>query len=145
MDFPRFAFRGLLLDTSRHYLPLHAILKTLVSICSFKGHIQKTHAMITNNMLYLYFSLEDAMSYSKFNVFHWHIVDDPSFPYQSLRFPDLSNKVRLKFVKSPKNTALVVNGTINYVRLHGGPHRQSPMLIGCVWASCCVTFSLSVW
>nr|CAB3252627.1 beta-hexosaminidase subunit alpha [Phallusia mammillata]CAD57204.1 putative beta-N-acetylhexosaminidase [Phallusia mammillata] len=63
IDYPRYAFRGVMIDTARHYLPLNAILQTL-----------------------------DAMSYNKFNVLHWHIVDDQSFPYVSDVYPDLSIK-----------------------------------------------------
>ena len=60
-DSPRFGFRASFIDTCRHWYPLSVI----------KEHI-------------------DIMSYAKFNVLHWHIVDSQSFPYVSKAFPQLS-------------------------------------------------------
>jgi hexosaminidase len=60
MDSPRFGHRGTLLDTSRHFQPLS----------SLRAHI-------------------DAMSYSKLNLLHWHIVDFQSFPLISDAVPSL--------------------------------------------------------
>jgi N-acetyl-beta-hexosaminidase len=60
-DRPRFPWRGLMIDTSRHFLPVRSILRTL-----------------------------DAMSYSKLSVLHWHLVDRESFPLVLESVPELS-------------------------------------------------------
>ena len=60
-DAPRFAFRGFLHDSARHYLSL-PVLKQLI----------------------------DALAASKFNVLHWHFTDDQSCPYVSKALPKLS-------------------------------------------------------
>ena len=60
VDGPRFGHRGILIDTSRHWL----------SLPSLRTHI-------------------DAMSYSKLNLLHWHIVDFQSFPLISEAVPNL--------------------------------------------------------
>lgn len=63
VDFPSFEFRGLLIDTSRHFLPLKLILANL-----------------------------DIMAMNKLNVLHWHLTDSPSFPFQARSMPELAKK-----------------------------------------------------
>jgi len=62
-DYPRFSWRSLLLDSARHYLSVSTVLRQI-----------------------------DAMAYSKFNILHWHLTDDESFPVESTTYPLLSQK-----------------------------------------------------
>ena len=89
VDYPRFAFRGVMIDTARHFLPLGVIYDHL-----------------------------DAMSYNKFNVLHWHIVDDESFPFVSNVFPQLS----IQGSYNPQThvyTQEDIKSVIEYARLRG--------------------------
>jgi hexosaminidase len=59
-DQPRFPWRGLMLDVSRHWMPATVVERNL-----------------------------EAMAAVKMNVFHWHLSDDQGFRVGSKRFPKL--------------------------------------------------------
>ncbi|MEJ2581928.1 MAG: family 20 glycosylhydrolase [Acidobacteriota bacterium] len=59
-DRPRFPWRGLMIDSSRHFMPV---------------------GMVKRNL--------DGMATVKLNVLHWHLVDDQGFRVESLAWPRL--------------------------------------------------------
>jgi hexosaminidase len=59
-DQPRFPWRGLLIDVSRHFIPLDVLKRNL-----------------------------DGMEAVKMNVLHWHLSDDQGFRVESKKFPKL--------------------------------------------------------
>ena len=63
VDGPAFAWRGYMVDTSRHFIPIDELLRGI-----------------------------DAAAAAKLNVFHWHIVDSPSFPMASAKYPELAEQ-----------------------------------------------------
>jgi hexosaminidase len=59
-DSPRFAWRGLLIDVCRHFMPLDVMRRNI-----------------------------DGMAALKMNVLHWHLTDDEGFRVESKKFPKL--------------------------------------------------------
>lgn len=60
-DQPRFPWRGLLIDCSRHFIPLDVLQRNV-----------------------------DGMAAAKMNVLHWHLSDDQGFRVESKKFPKLT-------------------------------------------------------
>lgn len=61
-DWPRFAWRGLMLDAARHFRDIATVRQTL-----------------------------DAMAEHKLNVFHWHLSDDQGWRLEIKRYPKLTS------------------------------------------------------
>ena len=59
-DRPRFPWRGLMLDSCRHWMPVEVVKRNL-----------------------------DAMAAVKLNVFHWHLSEDQGFRVESKKYPKL--------------------------------------------------------
>ena len=62
IDFPRYAYRGVMIDTSRHFISVKVLI-----------------------------DLIDAMAANKLNAFHWHISDSDSFPMEMPSHPNMTN------------------------------------------------------
>lgn len=60
-DAPRFAWRGLMLDSARHYMPPEFVKRLL-----------------------------DAMAIHKLNTFHWHLTDDQGWRLEIRKYPQLT-------------------------------------------------------
>ncbi len=61
VDYPRFGYRGMHLDVSRHFMPIEFIYKVI-----------------------------DYMAMHKLNVFHWHLVDDQGWRLEIKKYPKLT-------------------------------------------------------
>lgn len=62
-DYPRFSWRGLMLDSSRHFWTKEEVLRLL-----------------------------DIMAYYKLNKFHWHLTDDQGWRIEIKKYPLLTEK-----------------------------------------------------
>ncbi len=87
MDHPRFTWRGIMLDSSRCERTMknefHDVLPPPSKKENFFLHLRHflSKRAILDNL--------DLMEMNKMNVFHWHLTDDNSFPYQSFTFANL--------------------------------------------------------
>lgn len=62
-DYPRFGYRGLMLDCGRYFMPVSFIKRTL-----------------------------DYMAMHKMNYFHWHLTEDQGWRIQIKKYPELTRK-----------------------------------------------------
>ncbi|RAJ79898.1 hexosaminidase [Chitinophaga dinghuensis] len=75
-DHPRFGYRGVMLDVSRHFFPISYIKRYL-----------------------------DLMALYKINTFHWHLVDGAGWRLQIKQFPELTDRAAWRYGEGWKEWA----------------------------------------
>ncbi|MEZ6875789.1 beta-N-acetylhexosaminidase [Enterobacter sp. KBR-315C3_2022] len=78
-DSPRFPWRGLLLDSARHFIPLVDIKRQI-----------------------------DGMAAAKLNVLHWHLTDDQGWRFASARYPKLTQLASYGLFYTPEQMREIV-------------------------------------
>lgn len=104
-DKPNYNWRGVLIDTSRHYLPINKIKKIIL-----------------------------GMRYSKYNILHWHITDGVSFPLKIRKYENIT-KDKLIWKNNEYYDKTMINDIINYAKSNGirvVPEIDSPAHIGII-------------
>jgi hexosaminidase len=94
-DSPRFAWRGLMLDSARHYQSPEFILQLI-----------------------------DWMSLHKLNVLHWHLTDDQAWRLQIKRYPRLTS-VGAWRAPAGAGPATDIDPSTGRTRLYGGFYSQA--------------------
>jgi len=94
-DFPRFSYRGVHLDVSRHFMPVNFILNLL-----------------------------DNMAFHKLNVFHWHLVDDQGWRLEIKKYPKLTEVGAWREDKNDVHWDNRGLGNPNAVNIYGGYYTQ---------------------
>jgi len=62
-DYPRFPWRGVLIDSARHFMPVDTLKRQI-----------------------------DGIAAARMNVFHWHLTDDQGWRFASSHYPQLQEK-----------------------------------------------------
>lgn len=108
-DGPAFKHRGILMDSSRNFMPLDVIKNVI-----------------------------NGLAMNKLNVFHWHITDTQSFPIQLNKYPNTTAKMADYGAYGPQKIYYVdqVHDLVTYARKRGVriiPEFDAPAHVGLGW------------
>lgn len=97
-DAPRFAYRGIMLDAARHFMPVDSIKRIL-----------------------------DLLAMQKMNRFHWHLTDNQGWRFESKKYPKLVEIGAYRKGSPMKHNVTYNYNSLPNDSLYGGYYTQQQM------------------